>query len=221
MNKSKKRILVVDDDPALRIALKAFLEFRGYEVLQASDGREAIGSAAREKPDLLLMDINMPRFDGLRALEFLRFIGNSIPIIIISSMSDRKNVLGAAGLSADDFVRKPFDLSELGRRVEAQFLDLETSDIEIILGSLANPIPHFLKDVKDQLVPGWTIHSCAFRNTILCVLINPKANAYQPKDLDPSTYETDVIVIGRFANRWRRVWPRFMAIQPTGQKAQK
>jgi DNA-binding response OmpR family regulator len=119
------RILVVDDDEALQRAIKRAAEAAGYEVAQTSDGRDALTLAAKEKFDLILLDINMPAMDGRDVLSRLK--GNtetsSIPVLVFSSRSGQLDRHVALELGAEDFVEKPMDgrllMGKIGRLIEA------------------------------------------------------------------------------------------------------
>lgn len=113
------RILVVDDDRAVRDSLRRSLEFNGYTVEMAGDGAEALAVVPRSDPDLIVMDVMMPRLDGLEATRALRSAGNDVPILVLTArdaVSDRVDGLDAG---ADDYLTKPFALDELLARVRA------------------------------------------------------------------------------------------------------
>ena len=113
------RILVVDDDRAVRDSLRRSLEFNGYTVEIAADGAEALAVVPRTDPDVIVMDVMMPRLDGLEATRALRSAGNDVPILVLTArdaVSDRVDGLDAG---ADDYLTKPFALDELLARVRA------------------------------------------------------------------------------------------------------
>ena len=113
------RVLVVDDDPAVREALTSSLLFEGYEVTDASDGIAALGRAEQDKPDLIVLDVLMPRMDGLTACRRLRAQGDHVPVLMLTArdmVGDRVTGLDAG---ADDYLVKPFELDELLARIRA------------------------------------------------------------------------------------------------------
>ncbi|MET1132352.1 MAG: response regulator transcription factor [Aeromicrobium sp.] len=113
------RILVVDDDRAVRDSLRRSLEFNGYTVEVAGDGAEALAKVAQSAPDAIVMDVMMPRLGGLDATRALRAAGNDVPILVLTArdaVSDRVDGLDAG---ADDYLTKPFALEELLARVRA------------------------------------------------------------------------------------------------------
>ncbi|HVB10673.1 MAG TPA: HD domain-containing phosphohydrolase [Bacillota bacterium] len=115
------RVLLVDDDPAALRLLQAFLAPDGYEFAMASDGEEALQNVAEERPDLILLDLNLPRLDGFGVLERLRADEWTalVPVAVITAADDRERRLHAVELGAADFLTKPVDRSELRLRVKS------------------------------------------------------------------------------------------------------
>jgi len=111
-------VLVVDDDKNLRISVGAHLERAGYEVLTATDGREALRVTYGERPDLIILDVMMPEMDGWEVCEQVRTMADT-PIIMLTARSDRSDVVKGLKLGADDYLEKPFDGEELLARVES------------------------------------------------------------------------------------------------------
>ena len=114
----RNRILIVDDDPSIRKFVKANLEVRDYEVLLASDGDEALKIIEEELPDLILLDIMMPKLDGYAVCQRVRE-WSEIPIIMISARDSENDKVKCFDYGADDFLTKPFALRELLSRVKA------------------------------------------------------------------------------------------------------
>ncbi|MFC5176446.1 response regulator transcription factor [Nocardioides taihuensis] len=115
----RSRVLVVDDDKAVRESLRRSLEFNGYDVVLAGDGAEALAVIAGTDPDVVVMDVMMPRLDGLEATRALRTAGNDVPILVLTArdaVGDRVEGLDAG---ADDYLTKPFALAELLARLRA------------------------------------------------------------------------------------------------------
>ncbi|GAA1744593.1 response regulator transcription factor [Aeromicrobium alkaliterrae] len=113
------RILVVDDDRAVRDSIRRSLEFNGYTVEVATDGVEALARTPQVQPDAIVMDVMMPRLDGLETTRALRSAGNDVPIIVLTArdaVTDRVDGLDAG---ADDYLTKPFALEELLARLRA------------------------------------------------------------------------------------------------------
>jgi len=113
----KTKILVVDDEPKIRMFIRANLEARGYEVHLAQDGAEAVEKAALVSPDVIILDVNMPRMDGIEACRRIREWTNT-PVIILSVREDENDKVRALNEGADDYVTKPFGIEELLARIK-------------------------------------------------------------------------------------------------------
>lgn len=112
----KIKVLVADDEPKIRMFIRANLEARGYEVHLAQDGAEAVEMAGRVLPDIIVLDVNMPNMDGIEACHRIREWA-SMPIIILSVRGDEKDKVRALDEGADDYVTKPFGIEELLARI--------------------------------------------------------------------------------------------------------
>jgi two-component system, OmpR family, response regulator MprA len=113
------RVLVVDDEPALREALQSSLEFEGYRVGLASDGQAALETLEREPYDLVLLDVMMPRLDGVTACRRLRAARNHVPVLMLTARDAVGDRVSGLNAGADDYLVKPFELDELLARVRA------------------------------------------------------------------------------------------------------
>ncbi|MFK4034765.1 response regulator transcription factor [Nonomuraea wenchangensis] len=113
------RLLVVDDEPALREALQSSLEFEGYKVVTANDGQAALDELVRASYDAVLLDVMMPRLDGLTACRRLRASGNHIPVLMLTARDAVGDRVSGLDAGADDYLVKPFELDELLARVRA------------------------------------------------------------------------------------------------------
>lgn len=115
----RPRVLVVDDDKAVRESLRRSLEFNGYDVALAADGAEALAGIGASHPDVVVMDVMMPRLDGLETTRAMRQAGHDVPILVLTArdaVGDRVEGLDAG---ADDYLTKPFALAELLARLRA------------------------------------------------------------------------------------------------------
>ena len=113
-----RRILVVDDEPDLRDAVRVYLEMHGYSVLLAADGQEALEKVRTTLPDLVVLDVMMPVMDGIAALQQLRTL-SAVPVIMLTVKGDEDDKVRALRLGADDYVTKPFSQRELLARIES------------------------------------------------------------------------------------------------------
>jgi DNA-binding response OmpR family regulator len=112
------RILVVDDDPSIRKFVRVNLEARGFGVLLAADGDEALTVIEKELPDMIIMDIMMPKMDGFAVCQKVREWSN-IPIIMLSARDSEQDKVRCLDCGADDYLTKPFSLKELLSRIKA------------------------------------------------------------------------------------------------------
>ena len=112
-------VLIVDDEASVREMVSDALRFAGYEVSSARDAVEALNAVAKRRPDLLVVDINMPGMNGHELLQHLRKQGDAIPVILLTARQAFEDVVDGLRSGADDYVRKPFRLEELLLRIEA------------------------------------------------------------------------------------------------------
>ncbi|MCH9767545.1 MAG: response regulator, partial [Actinomycetia bacterium] len=113
------RILVVDDDRAVRESLRRSLSFNGYSVELAQDGREALDMIDSSRPDALVLDVMMPRLDGLEVCRQLRSTGDDLPILVLTARDSVSERVAGLDAGADDYLPKPFALEELLARMRA------------------------------------------------------------------------------------------------------
>ena len=113
------RILVVDDEPAVRESLRRALQLEGYDVDLAGDGEEALTRLRGNSVDALLLDVSMPRLDGLETCRRLRSEGNSVPVLMLTARDEVSDRVAGLDAGADDYVVKPFALEELLARLRA------------------------------------------------------------------------------------------------------
>ena len=113
------KVLVIDDEPGVRELISEALSISEITAVQAADGLEALSFLRRERFDLLILDINMPKLDGLALLEKLRTEGMSVPILMLSARADKADINQGLRTGADDYLTKPFSIEELVLRVKA------------------------------------------------------------------------------------------------------
>jgi len=115
---ARRKILVVDDEPKVCELIKAYLEKDGYEVILAGDGKSAVEKARSHKPDLIVLDLNLPVMDGMEVFRTVKAISD-IPVIMVTARDDEVDKIVGLQLGADDYVTKPFSPRELAARVAA------------------------------------------------------------------------------------------------------
>ncbi|KQU39373.1 response regulator transcription factor [Rhodococcus sp. BP-349] len=113
------RVLVTDDDRAVRESLRRSLTFNGYTVDLATDGLDALEKVAAERPDALVLDVMMPRLDGLEVCRRLRSTGDDLPILVLTARDSVSERVAGLDAGADDYLPKPFALEELLARLRA------------------------------------------------------------------------------------------------------
>ncbi len=138
-----ERILIVEDELAMRTALADLLTSEGYRALTASDGERGLERALNEKPDLILLDIMMPKLDGFALCAELRRLSNAVPVLMLTAKGQVEDRVTGLDAGADDYLVKPFSTEELLARVRALLrrverktrlpLKLKMDDVEIDL----------------------------------------------------------------------------------------
>ncbi len=154
---SKGQILVVDDEFGIRTLLSEVLNIAGYQVTSAADGLDALNQIRKNKFDLILLDVNLPKVDGFAILEKIRASAPTQPIIMISARTEKDDVTHGLRLGADDYIRKPFSVEELVLRVENRLRRTSNSEVEnFICGPIElNELKHqvLFKDQEIELSP--------------------------------------------------------------------
>jgi two-component system KDP operon response regulator KdpE len=116
MSAAPAKVLVIDDERAIRRLLRTGLSTQGYDILEAPDGRTALELLARE-PDLVILDLGLPDVKGVDLLKTIRSRNDAVPVVVLSSRSDEAGKVEALDLGADDYVTKPFGMDELLARL--------------------------------------------------------------------------------------------------------
>src|SRR5256886_7224664 len=114
-----KRILVIEDEPQMLLGLRDNLELEGYEVVTASDGEDGLAKAISTAPDLVILDVTLPRKNGFEVCRELRARANPTPVVMLTARSQETEKVLGLELGADDYVTKPFSITELLARVRA------------------------------------------------------------------------------------------------------
>ncbi len=163
IDNDKKTILIVDDEQHIVDILVYNLEKEGYNTLQANDGLTAVDIALSKKPDLILLDIMLPKMDGLAVCKRIRHTLN-VPILMLTAKDEEIDKILGLELGADDYVTKPFSVRELMARIKANLRKVEASLIDdtiqektgtsnkIIVGDLSLDLDKFEVKIKDEVV---------------------------------------------------------------------
>ena len=156
----KKTILIVDDEQPIIDMLVYNLEKEGYNTLEATDGEKAVDIALNNTPDLILLDIMIPKMDGLSVCKRIRYTLN-VPIIMLSAKGEEIDKILGLELGADDYITKPFSIRELMARIKANLRKgkgsyedgkLEANTNKIIVGDLQLDVDKFETRVKNKVI---------------------------------------------------------------------
>ena len=194
MTKKKNTILVCDDDKEIVDAIEIYLSQEGYRILKAYDGLQAVEMLEREDVQLLLIDIMMPKLDGLRATLKIRE-KSSIPIIILSAKSEDADKILGLNIGADDYVTKPFNPLELVARVKSQLRRYtklgnaagENQKIYQTGGLIMND------DLKEVTVDGEPVKLTPIEYNILLLLVKNQGKVFSIRQIYESIWNEDAI----------------------------
>lgn len=189
------KVLVCDDDKEIVEAIDIYLTQEGYEVFKAYDGQEALEVLKKESVDLLVIDVMMPRLDGIRATLKIRE-ENNIPIIILSAKSEDADKILGLNVGADDYVTKPFNLLELVARVKSQLRRYTQ------LGSTAQPAGEKIyatgglminDDLKEVTVDGESVKLTPIEYNILLLLVRNQGKVFSIDQIYENIWNEDAI----------------------------
>lgn len=119
MSEASQKILVIEDEPSVRIGLEDNLRFEGYTVVSAGNGIDGIELFKNENPDLVILDVMMPGLDGLEVCKQIRLLNGSIPVIMLTAKCSEIDKVVGLEIGADDYLTKPFGMRELFARIKA------------------------------------------------------------------------------------------------------
>ena len=151
----RPKVLVIDDEPGVRELISEALSLSEINAVQAADGLEALSFLRRERFDLLILDINMPKLDGLALLEKLRSEGMSVPVLMLSARADKADINQGLRTGADDYLTKPFSIEELVLRVKAIMRRSkgEVAEVKVLTcGPISMDFSKYSVKFNDQLV---------------------------------------------------------------------
>lgn len=149
------KVLVIDDEPGVRELISESLRISEITAVQAADGLEALSLLRRERFDLLILDINMPKLDGLALLEKLRTEGMSVPVLMLSARADKTDINLGLRIGADDYLTKPFSIEELVLRVKAIMRRSkgEVAEVKVLnCGPISMDFSKYSVKFNDQLI---------------------------------------------------------------------
>ncbi len=151
----RPKVLVIDDEPGVRELISEALSISEITAVQAADGLEALSFLRRERFDLLILDINMPKLDGLALLEKLRTEGMSVPVLMLSARADKADINQGLRIGADDYLTKPFSIEELVLRVKAIMRRSKGEAVEVKVltcGPISMDFSKYSVKLNDQVV---------------------------------------------------------------------
>jgi len=163
------RILVAEDEPDMAMGLRDNLQFEGYEVIVAGDGEQAITKAKEERPDLILLDVMMPKRDGLEVCTAIRDAGFTVPILMLTAKSQEIDIVRGLEAGADDYITKPFSVREMLARIKAalrrsgtgvglsKIMNIGSAEVDLIKGKVVRGqktfnLGHFEIEILKMLI---------------------------------------------------------------------
>ena len=169
VEKDKKTILIVDDEKSIRELLAFNLEKEGYKVIEADNGIDAVDKALNKKPDLILLDVMLPRMDGISVCKKLRYALNinTVPILMVSAKDTESDKIVGLEMGADDYITKPFQIREVMARIKANLRKAEITNMNnemnlvkekedkddiIKVGDLSLDLKRVEAKVKDEVI---------------------------------------------------------------------
>jgi DNA-binding response OmpR family regulator len=177
-NRPKERVLVVEDDASIALGLRINLEAEGYDVLVAEDGEAGLALATSQAPDLVILDIMLPRLHGLEVLQRLRAERHTMPIILLSARTGEMDKVSGLELGAEDYVPKPFSLAELLARVRAHLRRGRATYVEDAAPPRDRVFEHFTVDIAARSVKkgGELVEMTATEFDVLLCLVESKGH---------------------------------------------
>ncbi|UPQ77839.1 response regulator transcription factor [Flavobacterium azooxidireducens] len=170
--KEKIRILLAEDEPALALIVKESLETRNFTVIHCKDGEEAFDAFAKEKPEILVLDVMMPKKDGFTLASEIRKIDKKTPIIFLTAKSQTQDVVNGFNNGGNDYLKKPFSMEELIVRIHSLLGRINPPEVaeEIKLGAF------LFNSIKQTLTFKNNIENLTHRETLLLQLLSENKN---------------------------------------------
>jgi len=181
------RILLIEDEAALRLSLKAALEADGYRVDEAADGEDGLFQASEYPVDLAIVDLGLPKLNGITVIQRLRAAGRDLPILILTARSSWQEKVTGLEAGADDYLVKPFEYPELAARVKALLRrSMKTTSDKLAFGPIE-------MDFAAQAVwlAGEAVELTAFEYRMLELLIKERERVVSKQELADYLYPHD------------------------------
>ena len=191
----KETILVVDDNKEIVYSISELLKYEGYEVMKAYDGLEALKLASENKIDLIILDVMMPKMNGLSALMKMREYSKT-PVIILSAKTEESDIVSGLVLGADDYIEKPYKPAELMARVKAQLrryrlwggMTPKTEENLIVNGGLILD-----KGKRIILVEGEQVHLTATEYKILEFMMSHLGQVFSAEQIYENVWNDEAV----------------------------
>ena len=191
----KTKILLAEDEPALGQIVKESLETRGYEIVFCKDGEEALSAYHSEKPNLMVLDVMMPKKDGFTLAKEIRKVDENVPIIFLTAKSQTTDVVEGFTLGGNDYLKKPFSMEELIVRIENQLNDTKTKSSQN-----GGPIGAYNFDARNQTLQFKKENAVTLthrESQLLLELVNAKNEVLERSDILNKLWGNDDFFNGR------------------------
>lgn len=189
----KKKILIVEDEPGIRLSLKDEFESEDYIVIEAENGEEGLDAARKNSPDLIILDVMMPVMNGYEVCKQLRIEGNHVPILMLTVKDKEIDKVLGLELGADDYVTKPFSLIEVVARVKAILRRVENQSTEISTITIGKVHVDFNKYTAQRAGKAIDMTPLEFR--MLKILTRKKEEAVTRNDFLDAIWGEDETVV--------------------------
>jgi len=190
-------ILIVEDDPAMLRGLKDNLTFKGYKVIAAGDGELGLQAALNGKPDLILLDIMLPKINGYEICRLIREEGLDTPIIMITAKGQESDIVLGLNLGADDYVTKPFNIHELLARINAFLRRRRQQEVrEVRFGN-------FILNMESRMLlqDGKEVALTPKEYALLALFVRRNGCALTRDEILKRVWGYDILVTGRSVDR--------------------
>lgn len=205
-----KLVLVVDDNEDARDMARTVLEEQGYQVITSPDGKSCMREIVVRKPDLVVLDVNLPNISGLSTLDMMRVVrlGRPIPVVIWSGEGDDALRAKAENLGADDFVSKSTPMPEFARRVAAHLFMMEPKELAGVLATLSGAMPLSAAPAGiAEAHRAWQPYVVTYQDMEMCVLLGPGVTREAAALLPAADAAKKLAVYCKAGATWRRAFP--------------